>query len=82
MDTDDLKRQGVAAKIELHETEASFAAIRTAIIEKMLSARTDDEASALVWRLQAVDAVRGDLIAKAANVDIADNEERMRSYSE
>lgn len=80
MDTDDLRRQGVAAKIELAETQASFAAVREAILEKMLSARTDAEASALVWRLQAVEVVRGDLIAKAASLDVADHEERMSEY--
>lgn len=80
MDTDDMKRQGVAAKIELAQTEASFEAIRSGIIERMLSCKTDKEASALVWRLQAIDAVRGDLVAKAAQIDIADNEEAMRDY--
>lgn len=82
MDTDDLKRKGLAAKAELHETEASFEAIRTAIIERMLTVKTDEEAASLVWRLQAVDAVHGDLLAKAVNVEIADNEEKMRAFTE
>lgn len=77
MDNDDLKRQGVQAKLELHETEASFKAIREGIIERMLSAKTDDEARSLVWRLQAVDAVQSDLIGKAANLEIVAHEEEV-----
>lgn len=82
MDADDLKRQGVAAKIELHETQASFDATRRGIVEAMLSATTEREAAGLVWRLQAVDAVRADLLTKAANVEIADHEERMSAYQD
>lgn len=77
MDNDDLKRQGVQAQMELHETEASFKAIREGIIERMLSVKTDEEASSLVWRLQAIDAVQSDLIAKAANLEIAAHEEEV-----
>lgn len=67
---DDAKRQGIAAKREIDETEASFEAIRSGLIDQMLKAKTDKEAAALVWKLQAVDAVKANLIAKAATLDI------------
>lgn len=82
MDTDDAKRQGVAAKIELHETENTYTALRDALIDRMHDARTPDDAWRMVTQLQALQAIRDGLMTKAANVDLVRHDEEMKPYAD
>lgn len=82
MDTDDLKRQGVQARIELGETEDTYTALREALIERMYEAITPEQAWRMVTQLQALKAIRDGLMTKAANVDLVRHDEEMKPYAD
>ena len=82
MDTDDAKRQGVQARIELGETEDTYTTLREALIERMYEATAPEQAWRMVTQLQALKAIRDDLMTKAANVDLVRHDEEMKPYAD
>lgn len=80
IDPDDLKRQGVQARIELGETEDTYKAIRDALIERMYEAKTPDEAWRMVTQLQALKTIRDGLMTKATSVELEQYSEQVEAH--